>query len=53
MGALGGTKMANEDTMNIARFAQALIDEEDADPGDAINTALTEFKKRKQAKPEE
>ncbi len=48
MGAFGGTKMADEDTLNMARYAEALMDDdEDLGSGDAINRALTEFKKRK------
>lgn len=48
MGALGGTKLADEDTMNMARYAQALMDDdENLTAGDAIAQAISEFKKRK------
>ena len=50
MGAFGGTKMADEDTLNMARYAEALMEDDDElGSGDAINKAITEFKKRKPA----
>lgn len=45
-----GGRISNEDTTKIANFAKALIEEEGADPGDAINRAIEEWKKRR-AKP--
>lgn len=54
MGAFGGTKMADEDTLNMARYAEALMEsDESIGSGDAINKAITEFKKRKPASTEE
>ena len=48
MGAFGGTKMADEDTLNMARYAEALMDnDESLGSGDAISKAVAEFKKRK------
>lgn len=47
----GGGRISNEDTQNIARYAKALIDQEDADPGDAIARGIEEWKKRRATKP--
>lgn len=44
--ALGGGRMGDKDTANIARYAQALIDSEGMKRGDAIARAYAEFEKR-------
>lgn len=48
--ALGGGRMGDENTMAIARYAEALIENEDASPSDAIARSIAEFKKRKATK---
>ena len=46
-GYAGGNKVGNEQTLNIARYAQALMESDpDIDPGDAVAQSLNEFKKR-------
>lgn len=45
-GALGGTRISNEQTMAAARYAQALMDNEGMSYGDAIGQAVAELKKR-------
>lgn len=44
-----GGRISTEDTQKIARYAKALIDEGNAEPGDAIGKAIDEWKKRRPA----
>jgi len=44
-----GGRISNEDTLKVSRYAKALIDKQDMEPGDAIQQAIDEWKKRRPA----